>query len=752
MNRKPHASLTTIEPLESRQLLSFGQAVQEFGVAGRTTFDFNGASSPAEMLIDASGRIITAADGGIARYTAAGQPDVGFGTGGKVALSGLSVRDVALDSSGKIVVLASGASGSLILRFTSAGKSDKAFGTNGAALVTASKKFVPKALAIQSDGKFVIVGSNKTADNKGNTTKVFRLTSAGGTDGSFDGDGVADLQLASTDLLNPTPSDTIVNLHVGAGNVITVLGGSQAFSPGGWDEETQQFFDATYGDAQLVAARLTDSGALDGNFGGGGYARHVYHSGSAVAYGATSGLLLADGSIAIANVNTSNRLLVDRFTSGGAFVREDVSSALRFGQTWQQDMTQLPDGRLAIIADDYSGGFVVFTLDAGGDLGPPVRPTNASGNSAFSTFLGVQIAAAGDDLVLCGASQLTSFAQALLKIDAGTPEDRPDHRAGGTASDVVIDSTGAVHLAYHDSVNQSLVYVYRDTAGVWSSPRTIDGKRRAGQHLSIAVDSANRPAIAYYDGLNGDLKLAQLNSKRKWVLSLLDSKGTTGQYPSLRFNPTTQWISVAYYYKNGGDLKFITQENGTWVYENVDLNGNAGQFASLVYTPKSKVPSVAYADSAGNLKYGVRSKPGRWTLTSVAQNTGASYIDMAYGGYFDRGAISYYDANAADLKLAHFDGTTWQNRTVATSGAQGQYTQVYAPQSSWLYILSYNRSKNRVDLHRTAWDHNADNTVTTVHGSYGKHLAAAFASNDNFVAAGLDTSRNDLKVIDGLVV
>ena len=746
-NRSP---FSVIEQLESRQLLSFGQPVQEFGVAGRATLDFAASTSPVEMLVDANARIVTAADGGIARYTAAGKPDTGFGTGGKLALTGLSVRDMAIDSSGRIVVLASGASGSLILRFTSAGKSDKAFGTNGAALVTSSRRFSPKALAIQPDGKFVIAGPNKTEDNKGNATRVFRLTAAGAPDTGFDGDGVADLQLASTDLLNPTPSDTIVNLHVGAGNSITVLGGTQAFSPGGYDEDLQLYFDATYGDAQLVAARLTDGGTLDGGFGGGGYARHTYQSGTAVAYGATSGLVLADGSIAIANVNTSNRLLVDRFSSSGGFVREDVSPSLRFGQHWQQDMTQLPDGRLAIVADDFAEGFVVFTLETGGDFGPPIRPTNASGNSAFSDFLGVQIVAAGDDLVVAGSSQVTSFAQALLKIDAGTPDDRPDHRAGGTVSDLVIDSTGAVHLAYHDSVNQSLVYVQRDPAGVWGSPRTIDAKKRAGQHLSIAVDGANRPAIAYYDGLNGDLKLAQFTAKKKWVLSLLDSKGTTGQYPSLRFNPTGG-PSVAYYYKNGGDLKFVSLENGKWVYENVDLNGNAGQFASLTFTPKSKSASIAYADSAGNLKYAARAKPGKWNLTTVAETVGASYVDLAYGGYFNRGVISYYDANAADLKLALFDGTKWQNRTVASSGAQGQYTQVVAPYGEQIYVLSYNRSKNRVDLHQTNWSTGSSNTVTTVGSSYGQYLAAAFAPDSSFVASGLDTLRNDLKVIEGII-
>src|SRR3954464_6652636 len=202
-----------IESLESRRLLSFGQPLQDFGVAGRATLNFGtGSTAPAALLVDSNGRFVTVADGGIARYTAAGQPDTGFATGGKLALSGIDVRDAALDSSGKIVVPATGSSGSLLLRFAAAGKSDKAFGTNGAALVTSKKSFSPQALAIDSSGRFVVAGPAKTSDSKGNTTKVYRLTSAGQADGGFDGDGVADLQLASADLLNPTPSDNVVDV------------------------------------------------------------------------------------------------------------------------------------------------------------------------------------------------------------------------------------------------------------------------------------------------------------------------------------------------------------------------------------------------------------------------------------------------------------------------------------------------------------------------------------------------------------
>src|SRR5690242_670833 len=94
---------TQIESLEPRQLLSFGQPVADFGVNGRGRIEFSGGAyaTSTELLVDSASRIVTVGDGGIVRYTAAGAPDAGFGVGGRVTLTGLTVRDAAFDSSGK---------------------------------------------------------------------------------------------------------------------------------------------------------------------------------------------------------------------------------------------------------------------------------------------------------------------------------------------------------------------------------------------------------------------------------------------------------------------------------------------------------------------------------------------------------------------------------------------------------------------------------------------------------------------------
>jgi hypothetical protein len=90
------------------------------------------------------------------------------------------------------------------------------------------------------------------------------------------------------------------------------------------------------------------------------------------------------------------------------------------------------------------------------------------------------------------------------------------------------------------------MYAQRDAQGIWKPAVAIDGNPLAGQQLSIDVEpGTNRPAIAYYDGTNADLKLAQWTGRR-WTYTNLDGKGTTGQYPSLQFGPAGN-LSIAYY-------------------------------------------------------------------------------------------------------------------------------------------------------------------------------------------------------------
>jgi hypothetical protein len=764
MSKRPLTSVAVLEILESRQLLSFGTPITAFGANGQSTAAFStGNADPHEMLVDGSGRIVTVSDAGLARFATNGQLDSTFGTTarGRTAISNLSVRDFAFDSSGRIIVLALGSSGTLLLRYTAAGRLDRSFATNGAAIVTAKKTFNPAALAIDSQNRCVVAGTAKTTDGNGFTTKVFRTTSNGAADTSFNGTGLKDLQLAVTDPLNPTPLDVVVDVEIGAGDNVLVLGGSQAFLEGGSDSDSGQSFDTAYGDAFLVSAQLCAAdGSLDGGYGSGGFTRLIYATGALVNHGATAATRLGDGTVVLAASNLDRRAVVARYNAAGVLQRRDVAP-VHSPLATPTEISQLSDGRLILLGDsgnNYDSDHLLTTLDDSGNFGQLVRvrelTTDTNGvthSNAIISSEQAQLAVSGGNIIVGGHHTEAFSSQTLWEIDDGAATDHPDQFANGSVNDVVLDNAGTLHLAYYDSSTTHLMYAKRDPSGVWSKPRVLDAGAQAGVQLSIAVDSKNNPAIAYYDGTNGDLKLAQFIAKTgKWKIGTLDAKGTTGQFPALQFN-STDGPTVAYYSRSGQDLKFVTFENKAWVYEPIDTNGDVGKYDVLEFTPKTGRPSVAYTSASGGVKYAVRNDPGSWSLTDVASTkSGAAYLDLKYGGFDQFGVISYFDAGTADLKVAQFDGSKWKARTIASAGAQGQYTALYTPDSEQYYVYSYSKSRDRYSIFTVDWN-DSTTAENVLHTAFGKNAAVAFDDSNDFVVAAFDSVSGKLHVIDRIV-
>ena len=136
----------------------------------------------------------------LARYHADGSPDITFGAGGKVTtdFEGDSdeARSVVLLPDGKILVggvmtRSSGLARSFALaRYLANGSLDPAFGVGGKVTTTfPAGSSLGRALAVQADGKIVLVGSVVTSDY--NTVwGVARYLADGTLDLSFDTDGL----------------------------------------------------------------------------------------------------------------------------------------------------------------------------------------------------------------------------------------------------------------------------------------------------------------------------------------------------------------------------------------------------------------------------------------------------------------------------------------------------------------------------------------------------------------------------------
>lgn len=164
-------------------------------VEGPELFRVGAAGRAFAVAIQPDGRLLVAGDlpyaaiATVARYNADGSLDGSFGTLGQlpvpITIEGDDVNLV-LQPNGAFVVSASlGGSGETRLeRYNSDGSSDASFGVNGNVTTNA---LVSEALALQGDGKLLLVGSvnTRSGDPASNQFAVMRLNADGSPDNAF---------------------------------------------------------------------------------------------------------------------------------------------------------------------------------------------------------------------------------------------------------------------------------------------------------------------------------------------------------------------------------------------------------------------------------------------------------------------------------------------------------------------------------------------------------------------------------------
>jgi len=171
------------------------------------------------MVVQPDGRILVAGfdlvDLVVMRYLTDGTLDPSFGVGGRVTTDpvgsvGDELHDMALQADGKIVVVGSTHTASLshlvLARYDVDGDLDGTFGTGGTVVTSLGTGVSGRMLALQSDGKIV------AAIWRGSSTDfaLVRFASDGTLDTTFDGDGVLVFDLEVDPFLGETPESLLV--------------------------------------------------------------------------------------------------------------------------------------------------------------------------------------------------------------------------------------------------------------------------------------------------------------------------------------------------------------------------------------------------------------------------------------------------------------------------------------------------------------------------------------------------------------
>jgi len=251
---------------------------------------------------------------------------------------------------------------------------------------------------------------------------------------------------------------------------------------------------------------------------------------------------------------------------------------------------------------------------------------------------------------------------------------------------LALDSKDHPHISYKDVTNRALKYATWDGT-LWHA-ETVDSVGVGAESTSIAIDAQDRPWIAYYwtDSLGtiANVKLAHWNGS-VWVFQVVNPPGThAGPYPSLALDSQDR-PRIAYYSDLGGwwTLAYAEWNVSVWNYETVHVTGIAPPSGPAPYSISLKLddlgrPRIAYAGD-WNLSY-FHLDSGVWQgeLLDSHPGPGQSQLQWVSLALDSQGLpyISYYDDRNWDLKYAHWNGTNWTIEIVDSLGSVGASSSI----------------------------------------------------------------------------
>jgi uncharacterized delta-60 repeat protein len=256
------ASFSTPGSFAVARYTSKGKLDASFGRGGRVRTEFGHGYA---TVVESDGKIIVAGTSyrhgtacgrrngycvnfALARYTARGRLDTGFGKGGKVLTSLGSSRSarasaVAIQTNGKLVVAgesdnARGDSDFALARYTVRGRLDPSFGRGGKVVTNVEGR--ADAIAIQADGKIVVAGAGCLFSSHSLCFALARFTAGGSLDQSFGRGGA-------------------VRTSLGEAHAVAIQADGKIVAVG-----------QAGGTPDFALARYTANGRLDASFGEGG--------------------------------------------------------------------------------------------------------------------------------------------------------------------------------------------------------------------------------------------------------------------------------------------------------------------------------------------------------------------------------------------------------------------------------------------------------------------------------------------------
>jgi uncharacterized delta-60 repeat protein len=572
-----------------------------------TTFPVNTQSRAYAMAIQSDGKILLAGerdslglDFALVRYKTDGSIDSTFDFDGKVntgfdSLSTDYISAIALQSDGKIVVVgASDVNGNnqfALARYLSNGSLDSTFDTDGK-LTTAIGTIGDNAtgVAIQSDGKIVVTGVT--------TSPSFETEYA---------------------TVRFNPNGTLDNTFGTAGKVITNMGNDFIIGPN--DIKLQSdgkiviagnaLFGANY---SIGLVRYTNAGALDNTFGTNGITTTDIGTGEANARGLT---IQSNGKIVVAGLSfngSDNDFAVARYNIDGTldntFGTNGITTTLFTTNQFDEafDVALQSDGKIVVAG----------TTDTGGNL-----------DLAVARYIGTCILPVnlGIDISLCSGAQTT--------LDAGNPGATYLWSNGSTTQSITVTSTGtySVTVTNGNCTGTDTILVTNTSLnlGVTTSANAFTASQTSATYQWLDCSNNYQPIVGattqtyVQEGCigetynyaveltkNGCIDTSACSTivlswtQRGFDIDGEDSFNQSGNSVALSADGNTMAIGAPLNDGNGNDaghVKVYEWDGTTWLQKGADIDGESGENqlgTSVSLTSNGNVLAIGVIYGNGN--------------------------------------------------------------------------------------------------------------------------------------------------------
>jgi hypothetical protein len=183
-------------------------------------------------------------------------------------------------------------------------------------------------------------------------------------------------------------------------------------------------------------------------------------------------------------------------------------------------------------------------------------------------------------------------------------------------------------------------------------------------YTSIVLDSKDYPIISFYEEAGaqdqvGRLRLVAWNGQY-WDLKTVDPDTGSGKFNFMAMNSHGEpEIAVGNVEYKNVSLRYDRRTGQTWNVEVLD-DTKSTKWSVCLVLDKSDTPHIAYTESGKVVRYATR-RNGKWEIQDVDAIKAVAYPDRNGIALDENGTpyISYYDAGAGLLKVAHQQGNRW---------------------------------------------------------------------------------------------